>query len=106
MSTQPHHGHGHHQRQPCASFAACAQYAALVARFLAAEIGWDTALSGEQSPNRGLGTPLSVAELAQLRRDEQLGRAAALNDGSGSAENAREDEALSRVLMGAELRAK
>ena len=39
-----------------------------------------------------------MAELAQLRRDEQLGRTAALNDGSGSAENAREDEALSRVL--------
>ena len=72
----------------------------------ASEIGWDTALSGEQGLNRGLGTPLSVAELAQLRRDEQLGRTAALNDGSGSAENAREDEALSRVLMGAELRSK
>ena len=75
-------------------------------RKLASEIGWDTALSGEQGLNRGLGTPLSVAELAQLRRDEQLGRTAALNDGSGSAENAREDEALSRVLMGAELRSK
>jgi hypothetical protein len=79
---------------------------ALGAVGIASLLGLDLSLDNSTN-NRGLGTPLSSAQVRQLMKDEALKRSSLDSDYEQlSAEQRFEEEALRRVISGEQVRVK